>query len=478
MDAAELTLPRVAGFHRFERLGRRILFNTETLLAYAADDAAYELAGALTEPAASPEALLAAHGPERLAAAAASLAAEGFLCATPPPLPPKAPRRPPPVTTLELMLTHACNLRCAYCYGREDGAPHLYGADRAGMSLATARRGLDLLFALSGRAGRVAAVFFGGEPLLALDVLEAAAAHGRELEKTTGKRLDLSLSTNATLLDARARRLLARQRIGCQVSLDGPPAVHDACRRTIDGRGSYAAAAANVRALTAMRPGRVPARATLASGVTDVGAVVGHLLGLGFGSVHVEPAAGGCPVSMPPSDVPAVLAANERLAHDLVDSARAGRAVGYENLTRQLRATRQVRRRQQYGCGAGRSLLALSQDGRLYPCHRFVGNERLAMGDAESGPDLAARRRYAALNVDRRPGCADCWARHLCGGGCLHQALKPDGEIGEPDREVACTISLHLIECALALHAELGLVAGRLPGEPAPTQEDHHGRAS
>ena len=55
-----------------------------------------------------------------------------------------------------LHLTHACNIRCDYCYTGEKFGRH--------MSLDTARQAVD--FAIKSSAGSVQFNFFGGEPLL------------------------------------------------------------------------------------------------------------------------------------------------------------------------------------------------------------------------------------------------------------------------------------------------------------------------
>ncbi len=65
-----------------------------------------------------------------------------------------------------LHLTRACNLRCSYCYAPP--RPDL------GMTLETARQVLDLGLRLN--RGSCGLVFFGGEPLLKLDLIRQIVA--------------------------------------------------------------------------------------------------------------------------------------------------------------------------------------------------------------------------------------------------------------------------------------------------------------
>ena len=61
----------------------------------------------------------------------------------------------------------------------------------------------------------------GGEPLLALDLMERAAA-ALEARGDAGRRVELLTSTNGTLLDTRAIGFLAGHDVDTQISFDGP----------------------------------------------------------------------------------------------------------------------------------------------------------------------------------------------------------------------------------------------------------------
>lgn len=400
-----------------------------------------------------------------LSAALAELRGAGLL-GRPSALPARsaaAPAAPAPTRTLELMVTHGCNLRCRYCYGADprpgwESAPHLFGSRASAMPWEVAKQGVDFLLDTSGSQRDLGLVFFGGEPLLELELIRRLTAYVREREASTGKRVRLSLSTNGTLLDAPAVDFLVANRIGCQVSIDGPAPVQDANRATADGRGSYAALLQGVRRLLAARPGRVPARVTVASGPVDVPAIVDHLLGLGFGSVHVEPALGGCgAASLSDDEIATLERQTESVAEKLVGSVLSDQIFDFANLVRFVRATRVVEERLHHHCGAGRGYLALAQDGSFYPCHRFVGMAEYRLGDLAHGLAEPSRRRFTELSVEARPGCSSCWARHLCGGGCWKHAVDAHGALERPDERASCRLIRHQIECAMSINAALAV---------------------
>ncbi len=381
------------------------------------------------------------------------------------------------VRHLELMVTHACNLRCRYCYGAAIGAGsrHLYGEDDADMPWEVARRGVELLLQGSGRAPRVSLTFFGGEPLLALDLIRRVVPFARAQAEAAGKAIDLSLSTNGIGLSAEVVQFLVANDIGCQVSIDGPAGIHDANRPAASGAGSYAQALPGVRRLLAARPGRVTARVTVARALVHLPEVVEHLLGLGFAAVHVEPALGGCGDSaVDAADVATMCEQNEDLARLLVARVRADRVFAYHNLVRHIRQSRVVRQRLAHHCGAARTLLAVARDGAFYPCHRFVGLAEYRMGDVWSGPDFTLQRRVLALTVDERPGCRECWARYLCGGGCWKHAVDAHGTLERPDEELTCRLIRHQIECALAVNAALSVSDAEVLGRGWRESEAPH----
>jgi uncharacterized protein len=458
---------QVAELHAFSRLGRRILFNVETLLAYEVSPVVFDMVALLNDPShTDPVGELTGHHPlEQIQEAAAYLEREDFLRQRSPDAPFCAPvlKKRRGIRHLELMVTHDCTMRCCYCYGASgqegwEEAPYLYGARGRGMSYETARKGVDFLFAASGPRKELSVIFFGGEPLLAFDLIQRIVPYIRQKETDTGKTANLSLSTNGLLLTREVVDYLVRHRIGCQVSIDGPPEIHDRSRRMVDGRGSYGSIIEGVKRLIAARRNRSPARATVSHGAVDLPAVAEHLLNLGFGSVHLEPAMGGpADLRITPADVSTIKTQNEQMARFLVKSVRNNRFFNYTNLVRFIRQTRVVRDRLAHYCGAGRTYFALSQEGDFYPCHRFVGMDGFRMGDLAGGLDLTLQRRILDFTVDNRPVCRECWARYLCGGGCWKHAVDAHGSLETPDETVSCEITKHLIECALAVNSELSV---------------------
>lgn len=340
-----------------------------------------------------------------------------------------APPLPAAPTSLCLYVAQDCNLACSYCYN--DGGRAAGSAQR--MSPAVAEAALRRFFTEPGE--RYAVSFYGGEPLLNRAVVERTVAFGERLAAERGFHIAFHMTTNGTLVDARALALLARFAT-ITVSLDGPQAVHDRHRRSRGGSGSYKRAAAALRALRALGGPRVTIKGTLtASGAARYGKTVAHLNGLGADAVGLTPvfAAPGHPARLDEDAheayVEAYLAAHCDPERALEEPAVHGEALGL--MGRILRRQRVHRH-----CHAGRDL-AVAADGTLYACHGLAGEGAFRMGRVgEAAPSAefsGVAARFAALGVDAAEPCRGCFARYLCGGGCYAHGHFLHGDPAQPD---------------------------------------------
>src|SRR5690606_5912918 len=95
-----------------------------------------------------------------------------------------------------LHVAHDCNLRCDYCFAAKGD----YHAGRSLMSSEVAVKAIEFLVRNSDRH-ELEIDFFGGEPLLNFETAQTAVSYGRELERSSGKKLHFTVTTNGTLLN-------------------------------------------------------------------------------------------------------------------------------------------------------------------------------------------------------------------------------------------------------------------------------------
>ncbi len=141
---------------------------------------------------------------------------------------------------LVLVVTNKCNLRCKYCI-YSDHYPKTYEPNQT-MSLEVAIQATDFyLDNLESKRKRNPAepaiiTFYGGEPLLNLQLIESVISHvkNRNIENTV-----YSITTNGLLLEDDVSDFLVENDFTIAVSLDGPEQEHDRNRVHRDGRGSF-----------------------------------------------------------------------------------------------------------------------------------------------------------------------------------------------------------------------------------------------
>lgn len=132
---------------------------------------------------------------------------------------------------LTILPTERCNLRCTYCY--ED---FMIGKMRPNV-----RQSLkNMIERRVAELDSLAISWFGGEPLVASDVVLEIAEFADGLCRQHDVEFHGFMTTNAFLLDqALFDHLVSLRQNSYQITLDGWGSVHDQVRKFSDGRGSF-----------------------------------------------------------------------------------------------------------------------------------------------------------------------------------------------------------------------------------------------
>ncbi|MGD1045177.1 MAG: SPASM domain-containing protein [Bacteroidota bacterium] len=106
-----------------------------------------------------------------------------------------------------------------------------------------------------------------------------------------------------------------------------------------------------------------------------------------------------------------------------------------------------------FHCNAGRSFLSVATDGTIFPCPRFTGHPQYSLGTVFT--DLGANQtRYLDLEVRNKETCSNCWARFICGGGCMFHSQLVTGSLNTPDVQW-CTQYKEQIERSISKYYSL-----------------------
>ena len=355
------------------------------------------------------------------------------------------------VKALCLHICHDCNLRCRYCFA-DEGAYH---AAREMMSWETAKAAIDFLLKNSGKRKVLEVDFFGGEPLMNLGVIKETVYYAKEEAAKLGKKFLFTTTTNALLLDDETIEFLNAEMENVVLSIDGRKEVHDAVRKTVNGKGSFDAVIEKIRKFVRSRGDKhYYVRGTFTAKNLDFSKDVLFLADQGFDSISMEPVVTDIPdLQIREEHLPAIKREYEALCDEYLRRDEAGEGFNFFHFNIDLEGGPCLQKRVS-ACGAGNEYFSVVPNGDIYPCHQFAGDPKWKMGDVFEGKlDPAIRAKFANSCLFTRKKCGDCFAKFICSGGCSANNYHYNGDIEEPYR-MTCEMMKKRIECAMHILAE------------------------
>lgn len=358
-----------------------------------------------------------------------------------------------PIKSLCLHVAHDCNLRCKYCFASTGD----FGKGRKLLDAATGKKAIDFLIENSGDRHNLELDFFGGEPLMNMEVVKTVVDYARSLERQHNKNFRFTITTNGVLLDDETIDYVNAEMSNVVLSIDGRREVHDFMRPASNGKGSYDVILPKFQNFVKKRgDGQYYVRGTFTKHNLDFAADVKSLKEAGFDQISVEPVVTDSKndYAITEADLPRVYQEYESLAKYIIEEKKAGRGFNFFHFMIDLNqgpcAIKRLR-----GCGCGNEYVAITPDGDIYPCHQFVGMEEWKMGSVYDGSiNKAMKDDFAHANVYSKNDCKDCWAKFYCSGGCNANSLQYAGDIRN-SHKLSCDMEKKRIECAIMIKAAL-----------------------
>lgn len=297
---------------------------------------------------------------------------------------------------LILAITSRCNLSCRYCY---------MGAGKEGCDMGDAI--LERALKLINHNHPCHIQITGGEPTLAPDKIARIA----RLSRTLTVKPRLAIQTNATLLTRELGELFKEYKFQVGVSLDGPPEIHDR------GRGR---AAASLRGLKLLESMAVPFRVTTVVSHNNVLSLykVALLLagftnsrGLGLDLlINKGRAADG--YYRPPGAAELRQGVNRLLDTLRLINRRRPRPLRL----RELDLLTGNHGGRPFCRAAAAQSLAVTPEGRLYPCGQTMGDPYFTLGTIER-PDFSKKPPLTGIKL-KSTTCQTCPLLKNCPGEC------------------------------------------------------------
>ena len=315
-----------------------------------------------------------------------------------------------------------CNFACTYCF--EEGIKgNLY------MSKQTARGMLDFIKGRWSDNNEMLLIdFYGGEPLLSLDLIQYVSHEARNFAETRGAAYYYTLVTNGSLFTRKtAEKLVSTGLKSVKITLDGPPEIHNTSRPFRSGAGTFD---------------------TIISNIKDTCDLVKIGIGGNFNKDNYKRFA------LLLDYLEAEGITPDRIAHVKFDPIAAQKKNEYNpveftqgcasiNETWLIEAETFLREeilKRGYKTSKPAPMmcmveisnsLVINYDGTIYKCPAFIGNEKYSVGNIYEG--VCNYQQTLKLGNFNNSECEECVYLPLCFGGCRYMSYVRDGNINSLD---------------------------------------------
>ncbi len=317
---------------------------------------------------------------------------------------------------LTLIPSLGCNFDCPYCF--EDKHPSVMNSM---VQSAIAQFVEDRL----PKTKELSISWFGGEPLVGQKALFSLSKRLMRLCEKAAVRYSANITTNGYLLTEKTcERLKAANVKSAQVTLDGPPEIHDDMRPRLGGGPTFWQIVRNLRHAISYFP--VAVRVNLDRNN------VAHFESL-FRLLAQEGLAG--KLAIYPGQLFSL--AQERGYSTDIDSAACMTKPEFSEVSLQF-----TRLSKQYGfdgvtlptptaapCTAARDHdLVIGSNGELYKCWESIGDQQEVIGNICDYKNINGRKdKWIHYNPFSNYECQNCVALPVCMGGCANHAMNPFG---------------------------------------------------
>lgn len=303
-------------------------------------------------------------------------------------------------SVLILHITERCNLRCRYCFQSEINA-------MPDMELPMGKSAIDWFLANIGDTKKMTIRYFGGEPMLKFELIEALTNYADEQAVGKGLELEYQITTNGTILSQKILDFCKNHRISLLFSIDGRQACHDKNRVTPTGRGSFGMISRNFPLIFSYdKTIKLGARLTFVSDTI-------HLLAdnLEFLAETGFPVLSFAPIDEMQwdSDLLKLLRKElEKVLHLWQNLFVSGRKVKIRPLQQYLKNIDDIEypwHLYSRKCQCIKDALSVTSNGDVFPCHRFVAQRAFRLGNIRNDNLQTLNIPTQVLDATFHPGC-------------------------------------------------------------------------
>lgn len=328
---------------------------------------------------------------------------------------------------ITINVTQMCNLACKYCAAGGDGS---YGDPVKRISVENTLPQLKSLMKRATAGGSFQITFLGGEPLLYPDGIRILAEVAKDYARELDLKLQFVVVTNGSQFSPANIEVLKEIKANITVSIDGGAAVNDLRRPNKGGRGVTQSVIEGLTRLLAEKSqlGRIGLSGVFGKGNLDLMAGYEFYRGFAvdwfdftFDHFELDP-------TISAAYIDGLLAVANRA---YLERGEAGlRQIKlFDNYFQHLDSQQRIENH----CGAGKNFLMVDARNQVTTCPWLVGEAKEAVGFGERLWE--EKLKPFAESLIEQNGCGDCWARFLCGGGCMYVHRNKTGDKHAVDTE-------------------------------------------
>ena len=303
------------------------------------------------------------------------------------------------LSRLVIHITNDCNMRCKYCYA--NGGHYL--SQRGMLQQKTLDKCLEVFFSKFNKIYSVQ--FFGGEPLLNMDLLEYACQRIHDISQKRNYKINFGIVTNATLITEKFIELVNKYNISVTISYDGNPEVNNIVRCLENGANSTELILENAKKLSDQtgQPDTIEVtynkyHVEKSVGILDV---VKHIhKELPNAYIHLVPAGGSEECEYAIKDLSMFKESVREIFSYNCSKNNQDEMLMYSLIQRIVNALNNKQYRSVNICDAGIGTISVAIDGSVYPCFMFTDNDVMSYGNIFD-KELFKSEKYLNLKKDR-----------------------------------------------------------------------------
>ncbi len=331
------------------------------------------------------------------------------------------------IRSLTLNVTQICNLHCTYCAAGGDGT---YGDAVKRISIEKTLPQIKFFMEKLSPGQSFHISFIGGEPLLYPEAIQMIGEHAAQIAASRKIPLSFKVTTNGTLFTDRVLAILKTLKAHVVVSIDGPAEINDRVRPQKNKQPITEKIIQGIRMLAQDKLflGSLGLHGVFNKNNMEIEKAYEFYLGLGVDWFEFTYAVDEHDFEL-----------NQEYMKKMKSIAEKAWATGGERELRKISnfdhffKILDSQRRVENHCGSGKSLVVVDARNRIYGCPWAVGKSQEQMGQ-DTQLDMS---KFEALkeSLIEKNDCGSCWARYLCGGGCMfiHQGRTGNKHKKDPE---------------------------------------------